>query len=47
MLIGRIDEMFGPASAATPLLYYGGKYARLPYSDIEQSGRIDELWWTG
>jgi 3-hydroxy-9,10-secoandrosta-1,3,5(10)-triene-9,17-dione monooxygenase reductase component len=49
ILIGRIDEMFGPATAATPLLYHGGKYARLPYDDPDQSGeqRIDELWWTG
>jgi 3-hydroxy-9,10-secoandrosta-1,3,5(10)-triene-9,17-dione monooxygenase reductase component len=29
ILIGGIDEMFGPATAATPLLYHGGKYARL------------------
>jgi 3-hydroxy-9,10-secoandrosta-1,3,5(10)-triene-9,17-dione monooxygenase reductase component len=49
ILIGQIDEMFGPATAATPLLYHGGKYARLPYDDPDQSGeqRIDELWWTG
>ena len=49
ILIGRIDEMFGPATATTPLLYHGGKYARLPYDDPDQSGeqRIDELWWTG
>jgi 3-hydroxy-9,10-secoandrosta-1,3,5(10)-triene-9,17-dione monooxygenase reductase component len=49
MLIGQIDEMFGPATAATPLLYHGGKYARLPYDEPDQCGeqRIDELWWTG
>jgi len=49
ILIGRIDEMFGPAAATTPLLYHGGKYARLPYDEPGQSGeqRIDELWWTG
>lgn len=47
ILIGRIDEMFGPATPATPLLYHGGKYARLPYDDVEQPGRIDEPWWTG
>ena len=49
ILIGHIEEMFGPAIAATPLLYHGGKYARLPYDEQDQSGeqRIDELWWTG
>jgi len=47
ILIGGIDEMFGPATAATPLLYHGGKYARLPYDEIHPHGRIDELWWTG
>jgi 3-hydroxy-9,10-secoandrosta-1,3,5(10)-triene-9,17-dione monooxygenase reductase component len=47
ILIGGIDEMFGPATAATPLLYHGGKYARLPYDEIDPLGRIDELWWTG
>lgn len=49
ILIGHIDEMFGPTIAATPLLYHGGKYARLPYDEPGPSGeqRIDELWWTG
>jgi len=49
ILIGQIEEMFGPATAATPLLYHGGKYARLPYNELDQSGeqRVDELWWTG
>lgn len=47
IIMGGIDEMFGPATAAMPLLYHGGKYARLPYDDIEQPGRIDDLWWTG
>jgi 3-hydroxy-9,10-secoandrosta-1,3,5(10)-triene-9,17-dione monooxygenase reductase component len=47
ILIGRIEEMFGPATAATPLLYHGGKYARLAYEDPAETGRIDELWWTG
>jgi 3-hydroxy-9,10-secoandrosta-1,3,5(10)-triene-9,17-dione monooxygenase reductase component len=48
ILIGHIDEMFGPATAATPLLYHGGKYARLPY-ELDPAGeqRLDELWWTG
>jgi 3-hydroxy-9,10-secoandrosta-1,3,5(10)-triene-9,17-dione monooxygenase reductase component len=48
ILIGQIDEMFGPATAATPLLYHGGKYTRLPYeSDAFEARQIDELWWTG
>lgn len=49
ILIGRIDEMFGPETAATPLLYHGGKYASLPYGAADQPGeqRIDDLWWTG
>lgn len=49
ILIGRIEEMFGPATAATPLLYHGGKYACLPYDELEQPAghRTDELWWTG
>jgi 3-hydroxy-9,10-secoandrosta-1,3,5(10)-triene-9,17-dione monooxygenase reductase component len=47
ILIGGIDEMFGPATAATPLLYHGGKYARLPYNEIDPFERIDEFWWTG
>jgi len=49
ILIGQVDEMFGPATAATPLLYHGGRYARLPYdeSDQPEAPRIDELWWTG
>ena len=49
ILIGEVDEMFGPATAATPLLYHGGKYARLPYDEPDPSReqRIDELWWTG
>jgi 3-hydroxy-9,10-secoandrosta-1,3,5(10)-triene-9,17-dione monooxygenase reductase component len=49
ILIGEIDEMFGPEVAATPLLYHGGKYARLPYDDGDASNaqRTDELWWTG
>lgn len=49
ILIGHIDEMFGPEVAATPLLYHGGNYARLAYEDIDLSNlqRTDELWWTG
>lgn len=49
ILIGQIDEMFGPASATTPLLYHGGKYACLAYDEPNRVGeqRIDELWWTG
>ena len=47
ILLGGIDEMFGPATPATPLLYHGGKYARLAYEDPAETGRIDELWWTG
>ncbi|KJC52383.1 flavin reductase family protein [Bradyrhizobium sp. LTSP857] len=47
ILVGGIDEMFGPATAATPLLYHGGKYARLPYNEIDPYERIDEFWWTG
>lgn len=47
ILVGRVEEMFGPATPATPLLYHGGKYARLSYEDSETAGRIDELWWTG
>src|ERR1700761_800950 len=45
ILIGRIEEMFGPATAATPLLYHGGKYARLPYDEMNNAGeqRLDEL----
>jgi 3-hydroxy-9,10-secoandrosta-1,3,5(10)-triene-9,17-dione monooxygenase reductase component len=47
ILVGRIEEMFGPTTPATPLLYHGGKYARLPYDEGCELGRIDELWWTG
>lgn len=49
ILIGQIEDMFGPVTAATPLLYHGGKYARLPYDEPNQAAeqRIDELWWTG
>lgn len=49
IIIGEIDEMFGPEVAATPLLYHGGKYARLPYEDSAAlNDRIfEDLWWTG
>lgn len=49
ILIGQIDEMFGPDKAATPLLYHGGKYARLPYGegDAANAARTEDLWWTG
>ncbi|WP_407121341.1 flavin reductase family protein [Bradyrhizobium sp. STM 3561] len=49
ILIGQIDEMFGPETAATPLLYHGGKYARLPYEDgdVANVPRTEDLWWTG
>ena len=49
ILIGEIDEMFGPEVAATPLLYHGGKYARLPYEDSSalDSQSFEDLWWTG
>ncbi len=48
ILIGRVDEMFGPVTAATPLLYHGGKYARLPYDESPTGEqRIDDFWWTG
>jgi 3-hydroxy-9,10-secoandrosta-1,3,5(10)-triene-9,17-dione monooxygenase reductase component len=49
ILIGEIDEMFGPEVAATALLYHGGKYARLPYEDSSAlNGRkFEDLWWTG
>jgi 3-hydroxy-9,10-secoandrosta-1,3,5(10)-triene-9,17-dione monooxygenase reductase component len=49
ILVGEIDEMFGPEVAATPLLYHGGKYARLPYEDSAalNSQIFEDLWWTG
>lgn len=49
ILIGHIDEMFGPDKASTPLLYHGGKYARLPYEDgdVANVPRTEDLWWTG
>lgn len=47
ILIGRVEEMFGPLTASTPLLYHGGKYARLPYDADPNEARIDDFWWTG
>lgn len=49
ILIGEIDEMFGPEVAATPLLYHGGNYARLPYEDSSalNGQKFEDLWWTG
>ncbi|MBW5435721.1 flavin reductase [Bradyrhizobium canariense] len=49
ILIGQIDEMFGPDTVATPLLYHGGRYARLPYEDgdVSNMARTEDLWWTG
>jgi 3-hydroxy-9,10-secoandrosta-1,3,5(10)-triene-9,17-dione monooxygenase reductase component len=48
ILIGEIQEMAGPDVPATPLLYHGGKYARLPYEDSERHPQqFEDLWWTG
>jgi 3-hydroxy-9,10-secoandrosta-1,3,5(10)-triene-9,17-dione monooxygenase reductase component len=49
IIIGEIDEMSGPEVAATPLLYHGGKYARLPYEDSSalNGQKFEDLWWTG
>jgi 3-hydroxy-9,10-secoandrosta-1,3,5(10)-triene-9,17-dione monooxygenase reductase component len=48
ILIGSIERMFGPDTAATPLLYHGGKYARLAYDEADHlTQRIDDFWWTG
>lgn len=49
ILVGRIESMFGPVTAATPLLYHGGKYARLAYEEAADlnTPRIEDFWWTG
>ena len=49
ILIGSIERMFGPDTAATPLLYHGGKYARLAYDETDPltNQRIEDFWWTG
>jgi len=49
ILIGEIDEMFGPEVAATPLLYHGGRYARLAYDESSalSNQSFEDLWWTG
>ena len=49
ILIGSIERMFGPDTAATPLLYHGGKYARLAYDETDPltAQRIEDFWWTG
>jgi 3-hydroxy-9,10-secoandrosta-1,3,5(10)-triene-9,17-dione monooxygenase reductase component len=49
ILIGAIEDMFGPETAEAPLLYHGGKYAYLPYEGGEAASmaRTEDLWWTG
>jgi 3-hydroxy-9,10-secoandrosta-1,3,5(10)-triene-9,17-dione monooxygenase reductase component len=49
ILIGSIERMFGPDTAATPLLYHGGRYARLAYDEADPltTQRIADFWWTG
>jgi len=49
ILIGSIGRMFGPDTPATPLLYHGGKYARLAYEETDPltAQRIEDFWWTG
>lgn len=49
ILIGAIQDMFGPEKAETPLLYHGGRYARLTYEgdDVVNVTRTEDLWWTG
>lgn len=48
IIVGRIERMFGPDQAETPLLYHGGRYAKLAYDcGDKEARRIEDFWWTG
>ena len=49
ILVGLIVGMRGPEVPLTPLLFHGGRYARLPLPGTDEPGERahEDIWWVG